>query len=245
MSPKVNFSVIGAQKSGTRALRHFLMTHPQIGLSRPHVPEAHYFDNRFSTDSSEDYRGYHDLFSAESLTRMTGDITPGYLYRAGCLERIKAYNPEMKIIVLLRDPIVRALSQWAMVHARGQDPRPFWPAILQEAVHLRHPGQTRPYHYLQRGLYGRQIARLFTVFSPQQCLVLHNTALREAHEQTLSQVFDFLGVDQIEMPPQETIHSRKYDGMSPLSRKVLQLYYARDIRRLERLTGLDCSEWRK
>lgn len=245
LTPKVNFSVIGAQKSGTRALHHFLAHHPEIGLSLPTAVEPHYFDQGVLTDTSDDFAGYHELFSAQNLARLTGDITPIYLFKRGCLERMAAYNPDMKIIVLLRDPVARAHSHWAMVHERGDEPRPFWRAILHEALHSLRHGQHPFYSYVQRGFYGHQIARLFTIFPREQCLVLHNSALRHSHEKTLSQVYEFLGVAQVEIPPQETIHSRKYGGMAPLLRRMLRLIYASDIRRLEKLTGLDCAEWRK
>ena len=243
-TPHVNFSVIGAQKSGTRALQHFLVSHPEIGLSLPSAIEPHYFDREFLKDTTDDFSGYHELFSAQSLTKLTGDITPIYLYLRGCLERMYAYNPDMKIIVLLRDPVARAHSHWAMAHQRGEESQSFWRAILHEfGYYIRH-GQHPVYSYIQRGFYGTQVARLFSIFPPEQCLILHNSALRLSHEKTLFEIYDFLGVAKMECPPQEIIHSRKYDSMAPLLRKILRMVYASDTRRLEKLTGIDCAEWR-
>lgn len=239
---RVDFVVAGVQKSGTRALGHFLSKHPGIGLSR--VAEPHYFDLRIHRGKAGDYSGYHALFTEEALAKVTGDITPIYIFQHGCMEAVRAYNPDMRVIVVLRNPVARAYSQWAMEVERGSEHRPFWRAVLHELIHTIRWGQHPVYSYVQRGFYSWQLARLFALFPPNQCLILLNEEMRENHAETYGRVLEFLGVGTEEIPPFETIHSRDYEQMPPFLRRVLGLIYRRDIKKLEKMTGLDCSRWR-
>ncbi len=194
--------VAGAQKSGTRALRHFLAQHPDIGLSREERPEPHFFDSVEGSPGQlmtpETYQKYHDLFTPEALSKVTGDITPRYLYDTGSLARIRAYNSAMKIVVLLRNPIDRAYSQWNMEVARGRERRAFLPALMHEWRVYHTTGQHAIYSYVQRGFYDGQIARLQSLFPPDQYLVLRTENLRDNHNETMRKVFAFLEVSATE-----------------------------------------------
>ena len=110
----VSFSVIGAQKCGTSALRHYLKSFPELDLSVH--PEPHFFDNpkiKFAARPVERNALYHSHFR-QGEDKIRGDVTPIYLFWRPCLRRMAAYNPEMKLIVSLRNPVDRAYSQWQM-----------------------------------------------------------------------------------------------------------------------------------
>jgi len=238
---KVVFCVAGAQKSGTTALRHFLLQHPDIGL--PNIAEPHFFD-RPTPPLPGDYAGYHRLFRAGALARTAGDITPSYLYIRSALPALHRYNPAMKIIVLLRNPVHRAYSHWAMLSQLGNEPRGFLAAMLNESLHYARYGQDRYVSYVQRGFYHHQITRLFSLFPPEQCLILRNRDLRGIHAQTLQKIFGFLGVSRIDPPEPEVVHTRSYPPIPPAADRMLRLLYRRDITRLETLLGWDCSDWK-
>lgn len=184
------------------------------------------------------------MFSADDLAKVTGDVTPIYIFKDGCMERISSYNPRMKVVVLLRNPVDRAYSQWVMEFSRGKEDRPFLAALVHELLGMLTERQHPVRSYLQRGFYGRQIDRLYRLFPRDQCLVLLNEEMRENHAETYGRVLEFLGVGTEEIPPFETIHSRDYEQMPPFLRRVLGLIYRRDIKKLEKMTGLDCSRWR-
>lgn len=244
VEPRVNFVVAGAQKAGTSALRHYLLQHPQIGLSRP--PETHFFSRLYKQEPAGNlYQGYHDLFDDVALAaRMTGDVTPIYIWMNGCLERIQAYNPAMKIIIILRDPVARAYSQWAMEYERGTEKLVFSRALLEEIRETPLGRQDPVRSYLSRGFYSKQIRRLFGLFPRDQCLILCHEDLRHAHADTLHRVHEFLGVDAVPAPPPATVHARQYPPLSLGMRLVLQQAYARDMRRLKRLLGWKCHKGR-
>lgn len=245
--PLVNFVVAGAQKSGTRAIANFLSQHPEIGLSQKTRPEPHFFDWGFKgpePDAASDrHQKYHAMFTHESLAQVTGDITPAYLYCTDALSRIRAYNPAMKIIVILRNPIDRAYSQWVMQTETGRETRAFLPALMHEFRTFHTVGQHRNFSYVQRGFYDGQIARLQNLFPPEQCLILRTEDLLNDHTKTLLRVFTLLGVSTMNFPPPDLVHSRNYPPISPYVRRILKAVFRRDIRRLEVRLDWDCSSW--
>ena len=239
---KVNFVVVGAQKAGTTALRQFLGQHPEIGLVRTRG-ETHFFDKYGEDAARGDYTQYHAMYSDCDLALCCGDVTPIYLYKRGCLDHIRAYNPAMKVIVMVRDPVERAYSQWAMETSRGSESRRFVTALFHELYFWLRHGQHPVYSYVQRGFYGAQIARLFEVFPQGQCLILLNSDLKDNHNAVLRRIYEFLDIEVINPPAAEIVHSRTYNPLSVVWRRLLRLVYYRDTRRLERLTGLKCQKW--
>src|SRR5258708_21787754 len=110
---KVGFIVAGAQKAGTSALDAYLREHPELCL--PRQKEVHFFDtNRFFAVEPVDYTRYHSYFNPRPSHRLLGEVTPAYLYWPTAAERIARYNPAMKLIMVLRNPVTRAFSQCNM-----------------------------------------------------------------------------------------------------------------------------------
>ena len=133
----IDFLILGAQKSGTTALSHFIRQHPEIAMANP--KEVHLFDsvdysNAWSLDEiNARYVGFYDL-DVEGTFR--GEATPIYLYFKEIAAEVKRYNPDMKIIVLLRNPVERAVSHYFMEKGRGAERLPFWGALLIEPIRL-------------------------------------------------------------------------------------------------------------
>lgn len=193
---RVDFLVAGVQKAGTTALFDYLAELP--GLELPAVKEAHFFDEEETVDwSAPDYAPYHALFRDE--TRLWGEATPIYLYWPGALERIRAYNPAIKLVLIFRDPVERAWSHWKMEYARGKETEPFAWCIRQGRARMAegfpHPGFHRVYSYVERGFYGRQLARLLDLFPREQLLLLESGQLQRDPTATIRTVCRFLEID--------------------------------------------------
>lgn len=243
MEPLVNFTVVGTQKGGTQALNRFLAEHPEIGMVSPPVIAPHFFDDESFFVSEPNYSAYHMMYSKRSLELLTGDVTPIYSYWPGAIERIKRYNSRMKIIFLLRDPVLRAHSHWNMEYSRGDEVYGFLKAILNEKKR-RGAGVHRVYSYLDRGLYASQIDNLLAHFERNQCLFIRSDELQHSHVDVLTRIFSFLGVSTNHIPEQRTIHARNYSDMPTWLKFALKLYYQRDIVTVEKLTQLDLRDWR-
>ena len=104
-APLVSFLIAGVQKGGTTALYDYLSDYPDVALSR--IKEVHFFDDEGQDWRRPDYRAYHARFEAPA-GRPCGEATPIYVYWPNALERVAAYNPAMRFIVTLRDPVERA-----------------------------------------------------------------------------------------------------------------------------------------
>jgi hypothetical protein len=101
--------IIGVQKGGTSSLHHYLIQHPR--LIAPKTKELHYFDTQAATPSDEYNKQFPRVFFNNKISF---EATPRYIYYPGTAKKIFDYDPNMKFIVLLRDPVKRAYSAWNM-----------------------------------------------------------------------------------------------------------------------------------
>jgi hypothetical protein len=241
----VDFVIGGTQKGGTSALDAFLRQHPQICMPIARK-ELHFFDREAEPGQRLDYSRYHENFQPQPQQRVVGEATPSYMYWNTAPYQIWRYNPKMKWILVLRNPIDRAYSQWNMEIQRGKETLPFAEAIELEPQRAREalPLQHRVYSYLDRGFYSWQVRRLFNIFTREQCTVLLNEDLRRDHEGSLGQVFDFLEVDRSVIPPPAAIFEHDYDSaLAPdLQERLREIFYF-DIKALEQLLRRDLSLW--
>jgi hypothetical protein len=225
-----SFLVIGAQKAGTTALYYYLAEHPRIVPSRdkeigffapelfadwPEHPNHRILCTPTGTsfDDSRSYRRaaawYHGQFPWPhelGRGRLTFEATPEYLYYPRAAKRIFDYDPNMKLIVLLRDPVERAFSAWNMyrsyggyrpfIYATKRETRDFESAIQAELDELRTDEIPRDPGYVRRGLYHEQLARYFQLFDRRQILVLDSADLRTSTAAVINQVAGFLGVPE-------------------------------------------------
>jgi hypothetical protein len=243
---RVNFVIGGTQKGGTSALNRFLRQHPEICMPDERK-ELHYFDREEEFRRRPNYKHYHANFKPKRGQRILGEATPIYMYWEPAPYRIWSYNPQMKWILLLRDPVERAFSHWHMSKNRGWETLAFAEAVACEAERCREalPLQHRVYSYLDRGFYAHQVRRLFNIFGRENCLVLLNEDLRNDHAKTLRRVFEFLDVDRSFTPAPRMVSQQEYDKIDNEMRARLIDIFRFDIKELERLIERDLSAWTK
>jgi hypothetical protein len=243
MSGLVDFIVVGAQKAGTTALFEHLGEEPDLALSD--VKEVHYFDDDGLDWAAPDHDRYHRHFPPAD-GRLRGEATPIYVYWPNSLERIRAYNPDVRLILMLRDPVERAWSHWRMEYARGVETRPFAWCVREGRQRLFDAdpwGFHREHSYVERGFYGEQVERLFGLFRREQALILRAEALRERPDDVLGQVRAFLGLPAraARRTPRVVHGAREMDygeRPTPADLALLREIYARDMARLAELTGV-------
>jgi hypothetical protein len=211
-----DFFVAGAPKAGTTALHAALARHPSLYLSP--VKEPKYFlsdgppPTRGGPGDVRTYRehvwrraDYEALFEAAPTGLPRGESTPFYLYRHDAQLRIRALIPDARLIVILRDPVERAHSNWTHLWSSGLDPiGDFVSACAEEDRRIR-AGWADFWHYLALGRYGEQLERLFTVFPRDQVLVFRYRALVDQPAAVLDRICAFLRVPHgvlREMPKQ-------------------------------------------
>lgn len=245
----VNCFLAGAQKSGTTALAEFLSHHPDFCLAQG--KECHFFDMLAPGDVPRDYAGLAAGFSHWAGEAVRCDATPIYLFLPWIPGMLRAYNPEARIVLILRNPTERAYSHYCMSVARGLERLPFGQALRREAARLawsdapaRRDAFLREASYVSRGLYADQIENLFRWFPQDRTLILRNEELLWEHEATLRRVHAFLGLAPCAPPPPRQVGRRENTPMPPSERAFLSALFEPEIARLEALLQWDLSHWR-
>lgn len=245
---KVSFLIAGVQKGGTSALFEYLRALPDVQM--PAVKEAHFFDDETVDWDAPDLAAYHRLFEPDG--RLWGEATPIYLYWPNSIERIARYNPAMKIIVVLRDPIERAWSHWKMEYAKRKESHPFDWCIRDGRSRLAGgdpsaPGHHRVFSYVERGFYGLQVDHLYRHVPREQCLLFRSEDLRDDPSETIARICVFLGLPMIDAVAPKTVHPARnltYPSQLRLAdRAVLAAAYRSEMERFEKATGMDVSCW--
>jgi hypothetical protein len=243
----VEIVIGGVQKSGTTALHAYLVRHPQIvgGYKK----ELHFFDDVSIDWNLPDYNAYHTKFPERSEGQMLVDASPSYIYLPHCLERLKRYNPHVRLIFIFRDPIERAWSHWSQRTRLGFETLDFDAAVHAEKDRLASypPGDIayKEYAYIDRGRYGRQLERVFGIFERQQVLCLASDSLKKNREGTLARVADHLGIEAFISAP--AIEANKGPGkpiqMKTETRRFICEALRNEIAHFTKLSGLNTEHW--
>jgi len=202
-----DFLVIGVQRGGTSSLYKYLGQHPSVAPSLR--KETEYF-SRFYSKGESWYRAHFPLSARRWAWKLTGkplqafEATPDYMLHPLAAERAARLVPNAKIIVLLRDPIERAYSQYKHNVRNGQERRSFDTAIEQEpqriATEFELLGRDPSYpalgllrdSYLTRGRYDEQLARWSEHYPETQILVLSSEEFYSATPDTFKRILEFL-----------------------------------------------------
>lgn len=249
--------IAGTQKGGTTALARFLGEHPDVCMAP--AKEVHLFDSPTFDAGQVDAR-YAAALPNYVGQRCVMEATPSYLYLPEVPARLAQYNPAMRVIVLLRDPVERAVSQHHMERARWSEWLPLRLALAVEPYRLRAGGRSRSWRasvrrhsYVDRGFYGAQLTRLFEVFPRDQVLALKTDDLLHDHVGTLSRVYAFLGLEPPATYPRarmERMVERK-DEVPPDAwrlpaalERALRRRFRDDLALVEQLLGWDLSAWK-
>jgi Sulfotransferase domain len=252
---KLDFVIAGAQKSGTTALHYYLQKHPQITLGDQQ--EIHFFDNDELFARPVDYELLHRHFppvtrstrlrDATARQAIAGDCTPSYLYHRPAMERIWNYNPAIKLIVLLRNPVERAFAHWNMQRFKNREPLDFLQAVKEEASRMQGATavEARRIAYVDRGRYSEQLERVFKFFPREQVKLVKFEHFRGDNRDTLKSIFSFLGVRPLRVGRSKDRNVVPYEReMSAQERKYLYDIFADEIASVEQMLGWDCSDWK-
>ena len=200
-----DFLVIGAPKAGTTALHAALSEHPGLYMSAIKEPKFFLSDGPPPTKGGPGdaltYRehvwrraDYEALFAPAPPGILRGESTPLYLYDRAATGRIRDTLPQARLIVIVRDPVERAHSNWAHLWSAGLEPVADFVRACGEEERRIAAGWASFWHYTGLGRYVEQLQHLFTLFPREQVLVLRYGRLVDEPAQALDQICAFLGV---------------------------------------------------
>jgi Sulfotransferase domain len=177
---EIFFLGIGVQKCASTWLYSILLDHPQVALSNP--KELDFFSYHFGRG----YQWYEKHFPGGLQKRVFGEISPSYFIEGSVPERLKAYTPEAKILVSLRDPVERAISnhrhEVRLGHFVGDD-------LSFEAGLKNNP------LYIEQSRYGTHLQRWLMHFPSSRILILFQEDIEKEPIRTSQRVYRFLGID--------------------------------------------------
>jgi len=188
---KPNFFIVGTPKSGTTSLFHYFEANPEIFV--PQVKEPHYFscpevkETYYKTEIIDNDSDYLNLYKTENEYKAIGDFSSSYLFNKSSAKRIKEFNPEAKIIIVLRNPAERALSHYLMDFNLG-----YVDVSLIEIINNRKQYQKFYEQYIELGLYHEQIAIYQQYFNSSNIKVILSDLLYSDTEETVKSLFDFI-----------------------------------------------------
>ena len=220
-----DFLGLGTQKGGTSTLQALLMTHPGVFL--PACKEVHYF----SLHSAQPRQWYADHYATAGRGLRCGDITPYYLFHPEAPQRIQALLPRVRMVVLLRDPVERCLSQ--VFHARrlGFEPLETEAALDAESERLAsgHAFSLQKHSYQARSRYLEQLDRYERLFHRDQLLVLRSEDLFEQPDLIWWKLLKFLKLKDHPLPrplPHQNRGKGEAKGVQPQLRERLRRDFA-------------------
>ena len=247
MPRRIDFMIAGVQKGGTTSLDAYLRQHPAVSMAKK--KELHFFDKRRPRGvRALDIWIYHRHFywKCQRAGARLGEATPILTWWAGAMERVWEYNPDIRIIMLLRDPVERAWSHFRMERRLQREGVAFADAIRSERERARRflPLQDRERSQIARGFYAHQVRNLKRLFPDDQLLFLRSEDLYNSAQPELDKVTDFLGIERFTFE-KEPHHNSAIDSvqMDPEDRAFLEDTFRLDAQETRRLLGWEQGSW--
>ncbi len=269
-----HFLIIGTQKGGTTSLFNYLAQHSSIlpplgkktkdGAIVAGTKELHFFDNQFQRGVRW-YRSHFQFPKYFPLGKkfMTGEATPDYISHPHVPQRIADVIPDVKLILLLRNPVDRAYSHYIHnVTGRVKETRPVEEALFADQkmieAELERMLKNKDYQssfydqysYLYRGIYINQIKHWLNLFPRESILIVKSEDLFKSPEEVYIEVLNFLELSYEPLKSSKVFNPRKNNGsitinpqIDPTLRQKLVDYYSSHNQELYQYLDRD-FEWK-
>lgn len=259
----LSFLIVGTQKGGTFPLLLNLNKHKDIFVA----DEIHFFDNKkHFSNGLKWYCGKvkDQWYKHDRKKKCIGEKTPEYMYHKEAIDRIHKWNPNIKIIICLRDPIKRAFSHWNMAielasqykktnhdtiwtrHFTLNDkPIPFEHIVKRDIINMRMKRKTVDADCVQRGFYIDQIEYILSKFPRKNVHIVINEELKDDYEE-YNKIFRFLGVKEYKVDVSfDNIHTynQASSKMDEDIRKQLMNIYKPYNEKLFKFLGRRIQSW--
>ncbi|NOZ13579.1 MAG: sulfotransferase domain-containing protein, partial [Acidobacteria bacterium] len=185
--------VAGAPKCGTTSLYMFFQEHPDVFV--PERKELHFFsfpevaDTYYKVPFVTTLEEYLSCYHGAGRFKVTADVSPSYFFHETAAKRIYNFNPEARIIILLRNPVERAISHYLMDCQIGYQMSPLKDFFIKTDKNRRYFKE-----YIEMGFYSRQLRRYYDIFPENQILVIFSEEMKENEPDAVSKLCRFLGI---------------------------------------------------
>ena len=230
-----NYIIIGVQKGGTSSLFRYLTRHPNVLAG--YKKEVKFFDGNYQK-GLDWYRFNFPLVSQMSDPQaQTGEASPSYVFHPLVSQRIVEALPNIKLVLMLRDPVARAYSHYQGNLRKDHEKVSFDEAIDQEENRLKGErekiiaDQRYPmysylvYSYLARGVYIDQVKNWFKSFPREQVLILKSEDFFKDPPKVFQRVLTFLGLPDWKLDKYDIFNFGGYEKMDDFMEDKLRKYF--------------------
>jgi hypothetical protein len=245
-----SFLIIGSQKCGTTSLYRYLVQHPDV--IRPLKKEIHFFDQHYD----KGYTWYRRHFVAGTRLqshrhRIAGEATPYYIFHPHAPARVRRDCQDVKLIVMLRDPVERAYSHYKHHVKLKKETLSFGDAVEAEPGRIAgeferllandtyHSQPLQMFSYLSRGIYADQIKRWMDCFSKERMLILQSEAFFADPKGQYEAVLDFLGLPSYRLADYAQFNAGDRSRLPADLHARLSAYFRPHNQRLYKMIGTD------
>jgi hypothetical protein len=219
-----NFFIVGAQKAGTTSLYFYLKEIPGVYMSP--LKEPFYFATHAVSNSASDLirdkKEYLRLFEKASGYVAIGEATPIYLWDPDAPKLIHETIPHARIIMILRDPIERAYSNYLMYVRYSGIKSSFYDELMRD-YEIQEKLYGKSQLYVELGMYYEQVKRYFDLFGREQVKVIIFEEFVQHPEQSINELLAFLGVNYTVTAIKEQYNPYSIPR-SPLSRLIFAFF---------------------
>jgi len=184
---ELDFIIIGPQKTGSSALHNYFSQHTEIAMSSSTNKETHFFDNKYKKGKE-----YLEKFFIGKENFVKGTQDPSYFHYPDVPWKIQKMFPNIKLIILIRDPIKRAYSHYWANRRYCRETLSFYEAIENEVDRVKNNDYTFAYKLIS--LYPPIISDWLRYFSRKQLFIMRSSDLRDKPQETLRKVCKFLNI---------------------------------------------------
>ena len=201
-----HFIIAGFQRSGSTLLYNLLDNHPEIQMNKPVKPEPKYFINHSQINKSE----YFDtFFKYDEQVKWYGDKSTSYIENVDSIIKFKEAYPTGKIILILRNPVDRAISNYKFSHENGLETRTIEEVFLEEkpSPTTKNKTSVNPFDYIQRGFYSIYIKNILEYIHKDDLLLVSLEKLLN-NENEFLKINNFLKIEKFQILESHLITSK-------------------------------------
>jgi len=236
--PNINLFIVGAAKSGTTSLYNYLNQHPDVFF--PKVKEPNYYSDISSEDPLvynppkegvfyhnkiiSDQNIYFSLYNNSDGFKIVGDSSPSYLWDMEASKRILSDFPNAKILIILRNPIMRTFSHYLMNLKNGIEKETDFLTALKrdEKITPKVWGDGKVLLYKELGMYYNQVKNYLDIFNNENVKVVIYEEFFNDVEQGLFNLFEFLEIEQNKKINFNEVHNKYSEPKNGFSKYILQ-----------------------
>lgn len=230
-----DFLVIGGKRCGTTTLFEFLRQHQMI--AEPVIDHMGFFDDNYSIGINY-YKSFFPIKTEETAKKLDYDVTTSYLTSPFVAERVAKEIPNVKIIVLLRNPTSRAWSDYNASQKKDVSEEQFQSYIddelqeleasdFEEKVSKNDYNMSEPFsNFIKKGLYAVYLKKWLKLFPRKNFLFISTESFSKDENKVFKQIFDFLGLSNFEIHKLQRMSKGNYEKLNPKIKNKLDLFFA-------------------